>query len=224
MSSTPGTADPNEISDEALQNIIIGEVKPHNAPITIVDYDPAWPRLFSREEQRIRVALGDAALRLEHVGSTSVPGLAAKPIIDILLVVNDSGDEASYVPALEAVGYVLRAREPEWFEHRVLRGPETAINMHVFSDGVAEIERMLRFRDRLRHSDADRDLYERTKRTLARRTWRHMQHYANAKSAVVEEILARAAADKLVDAETGGPYSGALRAEPPIMKGDMTPA
>ena len=224
MSSTPGTADPNEISDEALQNIIIGEVKPHNAPITIVDYDPAWPRLFSREEQRIRVALGDAALRLEHVGSTSVPGLAAKPIIDILLVVTDSGNEASYVPALEAAGYVLRAREPEWFEHRVLRGPDTAINMHVFSDGVAEIERMLRFRDRLRHSDADRDLYERTKRTLARRTWRHMQHYANAKSAVVEEILARAAADKLVDAETSGPYSGALRAEPPIMKGDMTPA
>ncbi len=197
MSSTPGTADPNEISDEALEKIIIGEMTPHNAPITIGDYDPEWPRLFSLEEHRIRASLGDAALQLEHVGSTSVPGLAAKPIIDILLVVTDSRDEASYVPALEAAGYVLRAREPDWFEHRVLRGPDTAINMHVFSEGAAEIERMLRFRDRLRHNDADRDLYESTKRELALRSWRHVQHYANAKSAVVEEILARAAANRV---------------------------
>ena len=89
-------------------------------------------------------------LRLEHVGSTSIPGLAAKPIIDIVLVVADSADEAAYVPALEAAGYVLRIREPGWFEHRVLNGPDTKVNLHVFSDGCPEIGRMLAFRDRLR--------------------------------------------------------------------------
>jgi hypothetical protein len=116
MSATAGGADPQELSDAALQKMIIGELTPHNAPITIVDYDPEWPRLFSREDGRIRAALGEAVLLLEHVGSTSVPGLAAKPIIDMVLVVRDSGAEASYVPALEAAGYVLRIREPEWFE------------------------------------------------------------------------------------------------------------
>jgi GrpB-like predicted nucleotidyltransferase (UPF0157 family) len=194
MSATAGSAGPEEISDASLKKVIIGELTPHNGPITIVDYDPEWPRLFSREDGRIRATLGDAVLLLEHVGSTSVPELAAKPIIDLLLVVRDSGAEASYVPALEAAGYILRVREPDWSEHRCLKGPDTAINLHVFSDGTAEIERMLRFRDRLRQDEADRHLYERTKRELAGRTWRHMQHYAQAKSAVVEEILARAAA------------------------------
>jgi GrpB-like predicted nucleotidyltransferase (UPF0157 family) len=218
MSSTPSTADPEEISDEELQKVIIGELKPHNAPITLVDYDTEWPRLFQREEQRIRAALDDVVLRLEHVGSTSVPGLAAKPIIDILLVVRDSADEASYVLALEGAGYVLRAREPDWFEHRCLKGQDPAVNLHVFSDGVAEIERMLRFRDWLRHDDVDRELYESTKRKLAQRTWRHMQHYANAKSAVVEEILARAATHTVGDGAARVPrYSGALWAEPPTV-------
>ncbi len=100
------------------------------------------------------------------------------------------------MPALESAGYVLRAREPDWFEHRCLKGPDTAINLHVFSEGAAEIEPMLHFRDRLRHNDADRHLTERTKRALARRTWRHMQHYTQAKSAVVEEILVRASAGR----------------------------
>ncbi len=91
-------------------------------PSSSTEYDPAWPCLFEREAQRIRGALGERALMVEHVGSTSVPGLAAKPIIDILLVVADSADEASYVPDLEAVGYVLRIREPEWHQHRVFKG------------------------------------------------------------------------------------------------------
>ncbi|MGH3784947.1 MAG: GrpB family protein, partial [Pseudonocardiaceae bacterium] len=76
---------PELVSDEELQKLSIGELKPHNAPITLVKYDPSWPRLFAREADRIRVVVGDAARRIEHVGSTSVPGLAAKPIIDILL-------------------------------------------------------------------------------------------------------------------------------------------
>ncbi len=104
------------------------------------------PALFVREEVRVRAALGGAVLRLEHTGSTSVPGLAAKPIIDMLLVVADSADEPAYLPALEAVGYVLVIREPDWHEHRVFKGPDTNINMHVFSAGSPEIDRILLFR------------------------------------------------------------------------------
>jgi GrpB-like predicted nucleotidyltransferase (UPF0157 family) len=158
----------------------------------LATYDPDWPRLFSREADRLRAALGPAALRIEHVGSTSVPGLMAKPVIDVLLVVPDSADEPGYVPQLEAAGYVLRIREPEWFEHRLFRGPDTDVNLHVFSPDAAEVERMLLFRDRLRDDAAARDRYARTKRELARRTWRHVQDYADAKTAVVEEILGAA--------------------------------
>jgi GrpB-like predicted nucleotidyltransferase (UPF0157 family) len=180
------------ISDEDLQKVVVGELKPHNGEITLVDYDPDWPRLFTREAERIRGTLGDAALQVEHVGSTSVPGLPAKPIIDILLVVPDSADEPSYVPAMEAAGYVLRIREPDWFEHRLFKGPDTNINLHVFGAGTLEIERMLRFRDWLRATGADRDHYASVKRELASRTWRHVQHYAVAKTAVIHEIMNRA--------------------------------
>ena len=82
-------------------------------------------------------------LLLEHTGSTSVPGLAAKPIIDMTLAVPDSADEDAYLPELEAAGYVLRIREPDWFEHRVFKGPDTNVNLHVFSDDCPEIDRML---------------------------------------------------------------------------------
>jgi GrpB-like predicted nucleotidyltransferase (UPF0157 family) len=133
-------------------------------------------------------------VQVEHVGSTSVPGLAAKPIIDIMLAVPDSADERSYVPALEAAGYVLWSREPDWFEHRMFKGPDTDINLHVFTAGAAEIDRMLLFRDWLRRHEADRDAYQAVKRELAQRTWRHVQHYADAKTTAVEQILARASA------------------------------
>ena len=131
--------------------------------------------------------------RLEHAGCTSVPGLAAKPIIDIVLAVPDSAVEVAYVPDMEAAGYVLTIREPDWFEHRVFKGPDTNINLHTFSEGCSEIDKMLGFRDRLRTHDEDRDLYERTKRDLAAREWRYVQHYADAKTEVVEGIIARAA-------------------------------
>ena len=87
---------------------------------------------------------------------------------------------------------MLRVREPGWFEHRMFKGPDTDINLHVFSSGAVEIDRMLRFRDWLRISSADRDLYLQAKRELAERTWRHVQHYADAKTAVIQEILDRA--------------------------------
>src|SRR4051794_9487539 len=182
-----------ERRDEELQAITVGLLEPHSASITLAEYDPGWPRSFRHEAARLRSVLGADALRIEHVGSTSVPGLIAKPVVDILLVVPDSADEPSYVPRLQAAGYVLRIREPEWFEHRLFRGPDSPINLHVFSRGAAEVERMLRFRDWLRVDEAARNRYERVKRDLAQRTWRHVQDYADAKTAVVDEILAAAA-------------------------------
>lgn len=179
--------------DDEIAAARIGPPDVLEGPIVLVEYDAAWPELYRREATRIRSALGDRALLVEHVGSTAVPGLLAKPRIDIVLAVADSTNEANYVPALEAAGYVLRIRELGWYEHRLLKGPDFDVNLHVFSAGCVEIERMLRFRDHLRRDETDRHLYERTKRDLARRTWKYTQHYADAKTQVIEEILSRAA-------------------------------
>jgi GrpB-like predicted nucleotidyltransferase (UPF0157 family) len=183
-------------SDEELEaylpSVLIGG--PESAPIEVVDYDPAWPERFAAERERIHTALGGRERLLEHIGSTSVPGLAAKPIVDILLVVDDSGDEPEYLPALEAAGYVLRVREPAWHEHRMLRTPAKDVHVHVYSPDSPEIARNLLFRDRLRADAGDRELYAATKRRLASREWPTMQHYAEAKTEVIEAILARAGA------------------------------
>jgi GrpB-like predicted nucleotidyltransferase (UPF0157 family) len=178
--------------EELRATQVDGEPLRLDGPVVLVAYDPAWPELFAREADRILASLGERALLLEHVGSTSVPGLAAKPKIDILLEVADTRDERAYVPALEAAGYVLHRREPDWYEHRLFKGPDTVINLHVFSTGCEEIERMLRFRDHLRANDADRRLYLETKRELAGRRWQYTQHYADAKGPMIEAILARA--------------------------------
>jgi GrpB-like predicted nucleotidyltransferase (UPF0157 family) len=169
------------MSDEALDKIWIDGAPRHDRPITLAEYDPEWPSLYAREEARIRSILGDRVVRIEHTGSTSVPGLAAKPVIDITMVVPDSADEPAYVPDLEAAGYRLVIREPDWFEHRVFKGPDTNVNLHVFSPGCQEIERMVGFRDWLRSHPEDRELYEQTKRDLAAQTWAYVQNYADAK-------------------------------------------
>ncbi len=189
----------DDVTNEPNATEWIGGRPRHDAPITLVPYDPAWPAQFATEADRIRAALGSGVILLEHTGSTSVPGLAAKPIIDITLVVPDSADEGAYVPALEAAGYQLAIREPGWFEHRLLRGSNPSVNLHTFSRGCPEVERMVVFRDWLRTHDADRELYERTKRELAAREWDYVQDYADAKGQVVETILARATAAAAVD-------------------------
>src|SRR5215207_6862055 len=153
-------------SEEALRAVTIGELAVLAGPVLLVDYDPGWPTAFEREATRIRSALGDQVRLLEHVGSTSVPGLPAKPVIDIVLAVPDSTNEDAYVPPMEAAGYVLRIREPQWFEHRLFWGADQAANIHIFTVGTAEIDRMLAFRDWLRRNEDDRLLYERTKREL----------------------------------------------------------
>jgi GrpB-like predicted nucleotidyltransferase (UPF0157 family) len=172
---------------------------PEKVDIVIVDYDPDWPRRFETERAKIAGALGERALQIDHVGSTSVPGLAAKPIIDIDLAVTDSADEAAYVPDLVAVGFALRVREPDWEEHRMLRSPARDVHLHVFCPGSRENTRHLLLRERLRRNAPDRELYEATKRRLAARDWPTMQHYADAKTEVVEAILARAGWDSGAD-------------------------
>ena len=180
--------------EEELQAVNIGMPTRVDGPILLADYDPAWPLQYEREALRVRGALGERVLGLEHVGSTSIPGLPAKPIIDMLLVVADSADEAAYVPPLEAAGYVLRIREPDWHQHRLFKGTDTNINLHTFSERSSEIERMIALRDWLRSHDDGRELYLATKRELAARHWTYVQDYADAKSEVVEAIIARALA------------------------------
>jgi len=180
---------PSTVAD--IKAHTIGGARPHGGPIVLVEYDANWTIFFGREAARIRQVLGERAVRIEHVGSTAVPGLAAKPVIDIVMEVADSSDESSYVPALELNGYQLRIREPGWWEHRMLKGPDTDINLHVFSVGCPEVSRMLRFRDQLRANPADREFYQSEKRELAARAWAYVQNYADAKTDVIEQIIAK---------------------------------
>lgn len=182
---------PSSNNDERLKRVTLGELTVLNSSILLREYDPEWPEQFAGEADRIRSVLGARALRIEHVGSTSVPGLIAKPVVDILLVVENSADEPAYVPALQAAGYVLRIREPEWHEHRMFKSTGIDLNLHVFTAGAREIQRMLLFRDRLRNDPAERQLYAESKRQLANHRWKYVQDYADAKSEVIEAILSR---------------------------------
>ena len=175
-----------------IEAATIGEPTRVDGQIVLADADPSWAQDFTREGDRVRSALGRRVLLLEHVGSTSVPGLAAKPIIDMVLAVADSADEDDYVPPMEDAGYVLRIREPDWHEHRLFKGPDRDINLHVFTDGDSEIRRMLLFRDVLRSDPVALDRYQATKRDLASRSWTYVQEYADAKTEVVDTILSDA--------------------------------
>ena len=176
-----------------MSDVLIGGIEKRE--IVIVDYDPLWPEKFQRHAAIISQALGQRALVIEHVGSTSVLGLAAKPIIDVDVLVKDSSNEAAYLPALLAAGYFLRVREPEWHEHRMFRTPELDVHIHIFSTGCVEVTRHLAFRDHLRSHAEDRLRYEALKRKLVREDWPDMNAYARAKCEVVEEIIARAFQD-----------------------------
>jgi GrpB-like predicted nucleotidyltransferase (UPF0157 family) len=185
------------VSDEpAAAPIASSLVDPANEPtyqpIVLAAPDPAWPAVYAAEADRLRSLLGEEIVLLEHIGSTSVPGLPAKPRIDMLLVVRDPADEDSWLRSLLAVGYTLRIREPDWYQHRVVRGPDAEINLHVVADGCPEINRWLDFRDWLRSHPEDRDAYAATKRALAQRSWKYVNDYADAKSEIIESIIAKA--------------------------------
>ena len=158
--------------------------------VALRSYDPAWAERYESVRARIASALGDRPRSIEHVGSTAVPGLDAKPIIDVNLLVADSTDEDAYVPALDAAGFRLLHREPDWFEHRMVRGEFPFVNLHVFSDGCDEAERMVAFRDHLRADPAALHRYRIAKLELAARDWDDVQDYADAKTDVVRAILA----------------------------------
>lgn len=170
--------------DEYLDRVLIGGREQRK--IEIVDYDPGWPTKFEVHRERVRRSLGGRAIRIEHVGSTAVPGLAAKPIVDILVTVEDPEAE-SVVAVLLSAGYELRVREPG---HRMFRTLELDVHVHIWADEDVEVSRHLRFRNRLRESPQDRVAYQQLKRELAAHEWRDMNDYAEAKGSLIESILA----------------------------------
>lgn len=180
------------MSSDELDDVLIGGREKRE--IEIVDHDPAWAERYEHERACISAALSARVLRIDHIGSTSVPGLAAKPIIDIDLTVADPADERAYVPDLEAAGYVLRVREPG---HRMLRTPARDVHLHVCAPGSDWEARHVIFRDWLRVHADDRQRYEDVKRELAGRDWDDMNDYADAKTDIVAEIMARATGSSL---------------------------
>jgi GrpB-like predicted nucleotidyltransferase (UPF0157 family) len=163
--------------------------------VVLVEYDPAWVQMYEAEAAIVKQALGAKAILVEHIGSTAVPGLIAKPCIDILLAVADSADEDAYQPQLDAAGFVLRMRHPDWNEHRVFKSERINVNLHVWSTGSAEIDRHLAFRDWLRTHPDDRDAYAAAKRQIASGHIATMNDYAGMKDEIVAEITRRMGAD-----------------------------
>jgi GrpB-like predicted nucleotidyltransferase (UPF0157 family) len=159
--------------------------------IVIEVYDPAWADRFTAARSLLGEVLGSLVINVEHVGSTSVPGLAAKPIIDIDLLIDETTDESRYIPALERAGYQLVLREPWWYGHRMLVSPEADINLHVWPLDAPEPIRHRLFRDWLRSHPEDRELYATTKRRIARDTAHQPGDYSLAKNDVIDEIFAR---------------------------------
>ncbi|SDY96200.1 GrpB domain, predicted nucleotidyltransferase, UPF0157 family [Asanoa ishikariensis] len=180
------------VTEEWLRSRNVGEPPRLPGPIEIVAYDPSWPALYARHADRIRGALGPTALAVAHVGSTAVPGMAAKFRIDIDVIIEDPRAEAAYLPALEAAGYVLRIREPDWYEHRLLHGFDPMTNVHVFPPDCDEHLRHLILRDWLRDHPEDRARYAEEKRRIARSGVTYMAEYASQKSTVIVDILRRA--------------------------------
>ncbi len=174
---------------------------PSAETVEVVAPDPAWPAWFEQVRDQITSALGDRALSVEHVGSTSVPGLWAKPVIDVDLTVADSGDEPAWLPDLERAGFELRVREPEWEEHRLLRGLGPATNVHVFSTGAREPRRHAMFRDWLRSHPDDLAAYAEVKRSVARRGFTDAMLYNNEKAWIVYDIY-----EKILAADPAHPH------------------
>jgi GrpB-like predicted nucleotidyltransferase (UPF0157 family) len=158
--------------------------------LEVVAYDERWPAIFAEHRERILEALRGTPIDVEHIGSTSVPGLAAKPIIDIVVVVDDITAEEDYLAQLLAAGYVLRVREPG---HRLVRTPDRDVHVHIYGTGAEAVEKYLRLRDHLRTDADDRELYASTKRALIGQGFDDMNAYSDAKTDVIAGILERAA-------------------------------
>ncbi|CAN5748166.1 GrpB family protein [soil metagenome] len=177
---------------EPLETGLIGGVEKRD--ISVVEYDPSWPERFHAHEKVIRQALGETTLTIEHVGSTAVPGLAAKPIIDILLVVSDPSKEELYLPQLLNAGYELRVREPDYYDHRMVRTLDKDVHIHVYPPTAPDVERYYLVRDELRQNEELRNKYGALKQKLASEEWSDMNAYSAAKTEVIDEIIAAAEA------------------------------
>jgi GrpB-like predicted nucleotidyltransferase (UPF0157 family) len=176
---------------EQMATALVGEPPRRWESIVVEDYDPAWVDRFAAASSSLYDVLGGLIIDVEHVGSTSVPGLAAKPIIDIDLLVADAADESRYLPTLERLGYRLVLREPWWHGHRMLVSSAEDVNLHVWPQGAPEPVRHRLFRDWLCSHPEDRELYASTKRRLARDTAHHPGDYSLAKNDVIDDIYAR---------------------------------
>ena len=171
--------------------------------VFLVEHDESWALQYAEEERLIRAALGSVLRTIDHAGSTAVRDLPAKPVLDIVLTVDDVADESTYVQPLESAGYTFHHREPHWHQHRLFKkgaphfSPgrpehEPRVNLHVFPQDCEEVHRMLVFRDWLRDDEPDRRLYAETKRRLVASSWERVQDYADAKTEVVTQIMGRA--------------------------------
>jgi GrpB-like predicted nucleotidyltransferase (UPF0157 family) len=174
-------------------------------PVEVVAPDPAWRDAFATLTRLVRAALGDRVVSIDHVGSTSIPQMWAKPLIDIDLIVADSSAEASYAPDLEAGGFTLIIREPDWHEHRMFSFNEPRCNLHVFSPDAVEPKRHMMFRDWLSTHADDHAAYRDIKRSLAERSPQTVWQYNNDKSALIYEIYERIFAADSAHAHTPHP-------------------
>ena len=166
--------------------------------VRVADYDPGWAELFAAESARLTRALADAglAVALEHMGSTAVPGLPAKPVLDILGGYPAGADVAAYVRALEAAGWVHRGEQGIPGREFFRRGEPRAYHLHLAVVGGSFWRDHLAFRDRLRASDALRDAYAALKRELAATHPRDREAYTDGKGAFVRAVLARVRRDE----------------------------
>jgi len=180
---------------EELHRVLVHGLTP--VTVVIADADPAWPAQYDAYATALQSLLGERLLIVEHIGSTSVPGLAAKPVIDIIVGIEDPDDEPAYLPDLVSAGWALRVREPG---HRCLRA-EPAVqrfdgestlpaNLHCYRPSSPEISRYLHLRDRLRADPVARARYANLKRSLATRRWADMNPYADAKGPLIRKLLA----------------------------------
>jgi GrpB-like predicted nucleotidyltransferase (UPF0157 family) len=174
---------PPKLDDDYLDAVLIGGREERE--VLMVEYDPSWPKLYEEHRDRILNAIGDSVRMVEHIGSTAVPGLAAKPIIDVMVTVDDPDDETRYLGPLEDAGYELRVREGG---HRMLRTPERDVQVHIWQAGSDDERRQLVFRDHLRSHPADREAYEALKRSLAGR-WPDVNYYAEAKGPFIRRVV-----------------------------------
>lgn len=196
-----------ELAQDVKDVLVMNSSKPRRPDVTTVEiiggpealevglgsYDARWAEVYLHHRRRILDALAAVDVDVEHIGSTSVPGLAAKPIVDIVVAVADITAEEDYLDGLLAAGYELRVREPG---HRLVRTPTRDVHVHVYERGDAAVHEYLLFRDHLRTNADDRALYESVKRALLSQQWNDMNDYADAKNDVIFAIKTRARATR----------------------------